>query len=502
MDQTSSQFPRNIISENEIWSGEHVTTEQSTLKFSNVPLNERASNIGTDSRHPMQPAPIHAAVSPSHSNENNAKIEKIKPFNEITNTVEIIHQKLKEVVYSASKFNATYEESKKNKEKSNDLSYLKNTSNWVTQGGKIGGAKNLQEINEYKSLKGNRDKTALEIKLHTHSNFRWNINALNGAFRDSNTGLYAELKAINKNEFVLCFPGTGAGQMNSQQWSVNINQFLGKNGVPAAYEQAKELAEEIKTKLEKKGGSLTVAGHSLGGGIANYVGIKLNIESFCFNAAALGGACQQDMSKELTPDRIQKQNHIKQKGDIVAGKNTQKNITGIYNRLFKQNIIVPQNIGNLYTISASDSKDKKTNLSNFERHQLDSFDLLFEMKQKFDVEAKPSQNQFIQKSNNVEKSALKQDESIYDASDNSASLSLNTYLSTPAQYNNLSISTATNISATTTTTTMTTTTTTTTTTTDLKNPTTQIDSPATTANTSTTDSDNSVNSVNSVNNKN
>ena len=170
MDVSSPQSSRNSISENENWSVENTKTQQATLTFSNVPLHERATNIGTDSRHPTQPAPIHAAVSPSHSIDNNAIIKKIKPFNEIANKVETIHQKLKQVESSAGNFNNTYKESKINPKKSKDLNYLKDTSHWVAQGGKIGGAKNLQEINEYKSLKGKRNNTALEKKLLKDSN--------------------------------------------------------------------------------------------------------------------------------------------------------------------------------------------------------------------------------------------------------------------------------------------------------------------------------------------
>ncbi|MFZ9498258.1 MAG: hypothetical protein ACO265_08590, partial [Polynucleobacter sp.] len=146
------------------------------------------------------------------------------------------------------------------------------------------------------------------------------------------------------------FPGTGSGNMLKKNWSTNISQVLQSDDIPPAYKQAYALAKEIKEIIENGGGSLQLSGHSLGGGIANYVGLKLDIQSFCFNAAALGGGCQEDLKNELTPSRLKKQIHINQKGDIVSSNKTQNKITEIAN-FINTKIVTPKNIGVVSVVS-------------------------------------------------------------------------------------------------------------------------------------------------------
>ena len=106
------------------------------------------------------------------------------------------------------------------------------------------------------------------------------------------TGLYAELHLDPRDptgkNYVLCFPGTGAAGNITQQWKYNIDQATGKKKIPPPYEAGLRLATELQEVISKQGGTLSLAGHSLGGGIANYCGFMLDIPSVAFNAAPLG----------------------------------------------------------------------------------------------------------------------------------------------------------------------------------------------------------------------
>ena len=160
----------------------------------------------------------------------------------------------------------------------------------------------------YKALSKHRFSSMLENLLPAKSKFRALLDPYTGGIRDISTGLYVELhKAIDSNAYVLCFPGSGAGDMNTKQWKTNLKQLSSTGSVPKAYAQAAELVPEIRAAMLENGREdwpLELAGHSLGGGIANYVGMKLDLKSTCFNAAALGPACLRDLEDAMTGERI------------------------------------------------------------------------------------------------------------------------------------------------------------------------------------------------------
>lgn len=200
-----------------------------------------------------------------------------------------------------------------------------------------------------------------------------NIDPVSHGFRDVKTGLYCELRQTNtdmdKPEYVLCFPGTGAAAMDRKQWSTNINQAIGMGEVPPAYQQAADLAKLIKTALEKTGAKLTVGGHSMGGGIANYVGLKHDISSVCYNAAPLGGACLRDLGT-IPQDRLEKQLHIRCKGDQVSSPKVQQKLQSFLQTWNKEKIWVPRNAGTICEVG----KDFAPEKSGQDRHLLSIFD--------------------------------------------------------------------------------------------------------------------------------
>jgi len=237
----------------------------------------------------------------------------------------------------------------------------KNTKAWRDASQSLGrsykdpGAKKLIEV-----LKQN---ATLESKIDPFAN----------GFRDVKTGLYCELHQVNFNaaipEYVLCFPGTGAGAMDRMQWLNNIDQAIGTGEVPPAYKQAAELTELIKTTLDKTGAKLTVAGHSLGGGIANYVGLKHDIQSVCYNAAPLGGACLRDLGS-ITEDKLEKQLHIRCKGDAVSSPKVQQKLQSFLQIWNKEKIWVPRNAGTICNVNKDYAPEKR----GFDRHLLSIFD--------------------------------------------------------------------------------------------------------------------------------
>jgi hypothetical protein len=196
----------------------------------------------------------------------------------------------------------------------------------------------LINIKDHKEQIGLRTQTPLETYL-ADSHLRTKLDPLTGIFRDTKTGLYAELKPLGDGNFALCFGSTGVGRMMSKQIKVDIDQVLNQKKVPAAYTQAVDLAAELIKEVCLFGSEITVTGQSMGGGIANYVGLKLGIKSVCYNAAALGGAAIQDLQIStyktennieracLDKDNINNQIQVRRNRDIFSGEKQQIKIS-------------------------------------------------------------------------------------------------------------------------------------------------------------------------------
>ncbi len=176
------------------------------------------------------------------------------------------------------------------------------------------------------------------------------INKEKGAFQDHATGLYFEIhtKKQKKAElpaYVVAFPGTGIPGMIGTQWTNNIRQITGRGGVPPAYRQAEQLIAQITLHLPP-GATLELTGHSLGGGIANYVGLKHDLPSTCFNAAALGKGCLEDLG-DIPRDRLEKQLHLRIKSDWMSSARVLKKIQTLSSSLIPY---APRQVGKVYTL--------------------------------------------------------------------------------------------------------------------------------------------------------
>ena len=323
-------------------------------------------------------------------------IPETKKFSEVQFITEHIYNALMKCVIDVFKFHTAYDTANNNPEIKTHRSIINalrnsiNTNQFTTEAegleeeGKE--STHLQNVESYKKIKGDRQNSELEEILSNNpelSALSAKIDPLSGVFRDPHTGLYADLVRIDRNYFVLCFPGTGAGKMSAIQWKSNYDQIRSKKNIPKAYTQAVTLAAALKELFAIKKKRFEVAGHSLGGGIANYVGLKLNINSTCFNPAALGPAVLNDLliNDCLSDECIAKQMLLRIKKDLVSSKNSQRHLAQLIQLPIKNSPFIPRPVGIVYIADRSDypQNNRPPDLDIFDRHQLDAFQKYYDM---------------------------------------------------------------------------------------------------------------------------
>ena len=277
-------------------------------------------------------------------------------FSEVRAETEDVYNALLNFERSVFKYHDKYDSTQNDPTKIAQWKKFKSEKNALSEKNEaIDYENNLQASTGYKTLSGTRNPSKLE-RLLAGSPLSTNLDPLTGVFRDSKTGLYAELKPLGSTsgKYVLCFGSTGVGRMTMKQIKVDIAQVLNKTKVPAAYEQAARLAAEL---IKETGAEITVTGQSMGGGIANYVGMKLGIESVCYNPAALGQAAIKDLKKNgcLTVENLNIQKIIRQKGDIVSGEKNQKKIARLANFFTSEKVGIPQHLGPTFIANKTDN---------------------------------------------------------------------------------------------------------------------------------------------------
>lgn len=186
------------------------------------------------------------------------------------------------------------------------------------------------------------------------SKFEGMLDNKSGGFMDPRTGLCCQLEIVydNPKTYALCIPGIAEGEMFGTQLSASVQQFLGVGGVPEIYSQALELAKLLNEKLtHNKGQPLELTGHSMGGGIANYVGLKLDLPSVCFNAAALGRACLEDIG-DVSMEVLNKQTHIRVENDFATHPPVTRKLLAFFS--LGREKWVPRNVGVICEIKKND----------------------------------------------------------------------------------------------------------------------------------------------------
>jgi hypothetical protein len=214
-----------------------------------------------------------------------------------------------------------------------------------------------------------RKKTTMETLLEG-SDFAGMIDKKTGGFLDPNTGLCCQLQRLDSENYALCIPGIAPGKTFGTQLSASIQQFLGVGGVPEIYSQALKLAQFLNGKLEQGGKKLELSGHSMGGGIANYVGLKLDLPSVCFNAAVLGRACLKDIG-EVSQETLKKQIHIRMENDFATHPPVTRKLQAFF--YLGREKYIPRNVGIICEIKSSDPF-YPSNRGIMDRHLLDAMD--------------------------------------------------------------------------------------------------------------------------------
>ncbi len=217
------------------------------------------------------------------------------------------------------------------------------------------------------------------------------ISPINGDFRAPKEGVIAGLRyASEGGKWVptLAFPGTGAGSMIRAQIRTNINQFMGKGGVPAAHQLGVSLARECNEALKKqipKKEPLAFSGHSLGGGIATYASavvadptLGYKPRCYTFNPAALGRATLGELLKY--PDlkeRVENHKIIRVKNDHVSSPAMQRRLAAFLTVQTQRRIVVPRHLGTVYVIPREYLDEQNRSVADL--HRLESLTSVYSM---------------------------------------------------------------------------------------------------------------------------
>lgn len=347
-----------------------------------------AANSHTPSLNVKQPSSSASALSPFVEDEDaapqlgTANWRSQLDFSEIPGEFIAVFEMLREVEDDVSSKHADLTDLPKTKAE------LKAAKKSFKQ--QVAPGKSHEASDEYRLLRGNRtENSAMEAKLPKDSAFRGLLYPPTGGLRDMTTGLHAELRKRvigGQPTYVLCFTGTGiAGNMGTQ-WMVNAQQALGTGGMPQLYHQALSLAAELRASLAAEGVELRVAGHSMGGGLANFIGLALNVESYCFNGAALGKASLKYLTVNgcMTAERIGRQNHLVLEGDFASASGLTSAI-----KVVSRSKQGPTLVGKVYRVP-SDHEDYPQATNPVARHPLSAMENMMDNK-KFELRQKARQ---------------------------------------------------------------------------------------------------------------
>lgn len=193
-------------------------------------------------------------------------------------------------------------------------------------------------------------------ELNMDSILPGSLEARRFCFFDPRSALKAVLIEAQDEFFVVFGPvGSGESEVYPSERSAlirtQIYQAVGNvlGFRVSLYEQASALFTALMTHSEIEGKKVTLVGQSLGGSIAQYVGIKHQVNTVCFNSLQLGAGLQKDLGddKLALADRLI--THICVETDFVSDSRMMR----AFDRIFSKIMRTPRNFGTSYFIPSA-----------------------------------------------------------------------------------------------------------------------------------------------------
>jgi RHS repeat-associated protein len=135
---------------------------------------------------------------------------------------------------------------------------------------------------------------------------------------DSGTGFHATLFLSETGQAVLAFRGTDQGSVlqGVQDWYTNVTNAV--IGISPQYVEAAEVATWAKRQY---GDSLTIVGHSKGGGQAQFAGLVTGTPTVAFNGAGLSPPefVALGLRGKMTTSNQALITHVNNKNDVLTG---------------------------------------------------------------------------------------------------------------------------------------------------------------------------------------
>ncbi len=188
-------------------------------------------------------------------------------------------------------------------------------------------------------------------------------------FADKNTGLKILVSEhANNKEIVLAFGDLSSLEIELKEtskkiWHRQTKAVLCNLGglVPELYTQAESLAVQIIKKmsenLDYKYYTFTLVGQSLGGSLAQFVGLRNEIKTMCYNAVPLGPGLQKLIGNEKLKKADKHVIHVTAESDMASDLQG----VGIFDSILSSlKVCTPGNFGQRYSIPSAYQKMQET----------------------------------------------------------------------------------------------------------------------------------------------
>lgn len=185
------------------------------------------------------------------------------------------------------------------------------------------------------------------------------ISAKTSCFFDATTGLKIFITYHQKKkEIILAFGDSGSLTPELdieapgfwQRWAICTNLFRGQ---PDLYQQAdavgKRIIDTLKSQRWSKDYCYTLVGQSLGGSLAQYVGLRNSIHTLCYNSVALGPGLQNLIGKVKLDQACQYIKHVSVDWDYASDFIGSRWVSPVINLL----AVTPGNFGQRYSIPSA-----------------------------------------------------------------------------------------------------------------------------------------------------